>query len=330
VLLALFDGIRGCSVALRSLGVEPLADYSSELEENCQRLIAEKFPRCTQLGDVRKVDRGALEKMVAAHGAGKPWLVVGGSPCQDLSRRRGANARGLAGKKSKLFFEFVRVVNTLIDLGVEVAFLLENVASMPDEERDVMTDCLGVHPQEIDSAVISGCHRQRYYWTNLASRPLEPRSVDIDSLLDEGWNRVPKDKPFRCFVASAAFQAKRGRGEVNGVRRESDGAERVPNANEREAILGFPRGHTQLVDESGCDLFSEGLRMKLLGNSFSVQVVAHLLSPLAEFAKGNAPLHLKAIREGARILTMNRVCQDGEETCDGDFVDDISWSDAEM
>mmetsp|Transcript_110113 Transcript_110113/g.245747 ORF Transcript_110113/g.245747 Transcript_110113/m.245747 type:complete len:133 (+) Transcript_110113:44-442(+) len=87
VLLALFDGIRGCSVALRSLGVEPCADYSSEIERNCQRLIAAKFPKCNQIGDVRKLDKAALQRLVAEHGINRPWLVVGGSPCQDLSCR---------------------------------------------------------------------------------------------------------------------------------------------------------------------------------------------------------------------------------------------------
>ena len=47
--------------------------------------------------------------------------------------------------------------------------------------------------------------------------PLQPRAVDIDALLDDGWARVPKGKPFRCFVSSATYQIKRGkqgRGEV--------------------------------------------------------------------------------------------------------------------
>eukprot|EP00928_Gymnodinium_smaydae_P000914 TRINITY_DN10334_c0_g2_i1.p1 TRINITY_DN10334_c0_g2~~TRINITY_DN10334_c0_g2_i1.p1 ORF type:complete len:425 (-),score=98.73 TRINITY_DN10334_c0_g2_i1:42-1316(-) len=318
VLLATFDGIRGCSAALTSLGVEPLVDYSSEVEENCQKLIAAKYPRCIQLGDVRKLDQAALAAMVAEHGTHLPWLVVGGSPCQDLSCRRGPKRRGLEGKKSKLFYEFVRVINSLLALGVQVAFLLENVASMPDSERDKISFCLGVEPQEIDSAVVSGCHRQRYYWTNLPVEPLQPRTVDIDSMLQPGWQRVPPGKPFRCFVSKAVFHASRGRGEL-GVRHVADGTERPPNADEREAILGFPRGHTRLRHApSGEEIFSEGLRMKLLGNSFSVQVVSHLLSPIAAYVLHGAPLMLQPLRDDALVLTMNRIVGDERSDADAD------------
>lgn len=327
VLLSLFDGIRGCSVALRSLGVAPCADYSSEIERNCQRLIATKFPQCTQLGDVRKLDKAALESFVAKHGRTLPWLVAGGSPCQDLSVRRGNNRKGLLGKKSKLFFEFARVVSMLMSLGVTVAFLLENVASMSDDQRDAITACLGVEPIEIDAARVSACHRVRYYWTNLPVSSPEPRDVDIDALLDDGWRRFPEGKPFRCFVASTVRSARLGR-EPAGVRRISDGAERAPNADEREAILGFPRGHTRLLDDKGHEVFAEGLRLKLLGNSFSVQVVAHLLRPLAAFAQdGSRPLKLRALHANAWILCMDRVI-DGDECGEGDEgLAMLSWQD---
>ena len=48
------------------------------------------------------------------------------------------------------------------------------VASMPDGERDTITESLGVQPVEIDSALVSACHRQRYYWTNLPVGRLSP------------------------------------------------------------------------------------------------------------------------------------------------------------
>ncbi|CAK0886434.1 unnamed protein product [Prorocentrum cordatum] len=95
VLLALFDGIRGCSVALQSLGLLPHADYSSEVDSNCQRLIAQRFPQCVQLGDIRKIDAVVLERLVDEHGTAKPWLVVGGSPCQDLSKRKRRTGRSI-------------------------------------------------------------------------------------------------------------------------------------------------------------------------------------------------------------------------------------------
>jgi len=322
VLLAAFDGIRGCSVALDSLGIEPIADYSSEIDPKCKRFIATKFPNCVQLGDLKKVNKELLEDLVERHGRNKTWLVVGGSPCQDLSRRRGPMAKGLAGKKSKMFFEFVRVVSMLMSLEVKVVFLLENVASMKDEERDTITKCLGVVPVQMDSVVVSACHRLRYYWTNLPVRPLEPVDIDIDALLDDGWYRHPKGKPFRCFVASAAYQAKRGRDPM-GVRSSADHhVERPPNADEREVILGFPRGYTRLPPGDPSP-FDEGQRLKMVGNSFSVQVVAHLLSSFAESVKRGMDPPLIPLREDAVLLRMDRIMDEpiGFEDCEDVWYD---------
>eukprot|EP00413_Alexandrium_margalefii_P025682 CAMPEP_0204554280 /NCGR_PEP_ID=MMETSP0661-20131031/27983_1 /ASSEMBLY_ACC=CAM_ASM_000606 /TAXON_ID=109239 /ORGANISM="Alexandrium margalefi, Strain AMGDE01CS-322" /LENGTH=194 /DNA_ID=CAMNT_0051561341 /DNA_START=15 /DNA_END=596 /DNA_ORIENTATION=- len=193
---------------------------------------------------------------------------------------------------------------------------------MPDEDRDAITSCLGVEPVEIDSALVSACHRQRYYWTNLPVSPPCQRDIDIDSLLDPGWRRTPTGKPFRCFVASAAWQARRGR-EPLGVCRASDGAdERPPNADEREAILGFPRGHTRMRLDDGEEL-PEGARLKMLGNSFSVQVVAHLLAPLAAHAKEGRPLELRPLREGALVLTMDRIVDCGDDDGEEEALDDL-------
>ena len=194
VLLALFDGIRGCSVALRELGVEPLVDYSSEVDANCRKLIAKKFPKAVQLGDLKKIGESSLARMLVTHGKQRPWLVVGGSPCQDLAGGGGARPKcmGLVGKRSKLFFEYVRVVSTLIRLGAQVAFLLENVASMSDENRDVMTAALGIDPVKIDSVLVSACHRRRYYWTNLTVAPVEPQKVSLDACLEEATTSPAK------------------------------------------------------------------------------------------------------------------------------------------
>merc|ERR1712113_1324913 len=98
----------------------------------------------------------------------------------------------------------------------------------------------------------------------------------------------------------------------------------VPNANERELMLGFPRGHTRLLNDAGEDLIPESLRLRLLGNSFSVQVIAHLLTPFAEFAKGLQPLSLRPLRQDALLLSMNRVqapCDD-EEDVDMELFED--------
>jgi len=46
-------------------------------------------------------------------------------------------------------------------------FLFENVASMRRQDKDEISNCLGVSPVKIDAAQVSGAHRNRYYWTNI-------------------------------------------------------------------------------------------------------------------------------------------------------------------
>ena len=70
--------------------------------------------------------------------------------------------------------------------------------------------------------------------------------------------------PFQCFTATKARKPRTSAFVVN-----DEGAQRETNAEEREAILGFPRGYTQLA--AG---LPEGVRLRLLGNTFSVPVVA--------------------------------------------------------
>ena len=46
-------------------------------------------------------------------------------------------------------------------------FVLENVASMKNEDKDIISEMLGVQPIKIDSALLTAQHRNRYYWTNI-------------------------------------------------------------------------------------------------------------------------------------------------------------------
>lgn len=51
-------------------------------------------------------------------------LVIGGSPCQDLSRMAGPERKGLKGPSSSLFWEFVRVLDIVRKKRPSVVFVL--------------------------------------------------------------------------------------------------------------------------------------------------------------------------------------------------------------
>ena len=110
-------------------------------------------------------------------------LLIGGSPCQGFS---------FAGKqinfedpRSKLFFEFVRILREIRKNTPGVLFLLENV-KMKKEYQDLISSMLGVSPVEINSSLVSAQNRKRLYWTNIPIKPLQDRGIMLGDVIDIG------------------------------------------------------------------------------------------------------------------------------------------------
>ena len=75
---------------------------------------------------------------------------------------------GLQGKRSCLFFEFLRVRDLVKKVfpHAQVDNLVENVAAMLAPDRDVISQKLGVRPYRICPSDIWPCRRPRYLWTS--------------------------------------------------------------------------------------------------------------------------------------------------------------------
>lgn len=97
--LSLFSGIEAASVALEPLGWRAVA--FAEIEPAPCRVLAAHFPNVPNLGDVTKI----TDEQIAA--LGPIDIVIGGSPCQDLSVA--GKRAGLDGERSALFHEQVRI-----------------------------------------------------------------------------------------------------------------------------------------------------------------------------------------------------------------------------
>ena len=120
--LDLFSGIGGFSLGLEAAGLVTVA--FCEVSTICQHLLAHHWPEVKQYDDVQTLTAERL----AADGIAID-VVCGGFPCQDLSYA-GAGA-GLAGARSGLFWEIVRLVRELIAAGRRPRYLvLENVAAL--------------------------------------------------------------------------------------------------------------------------------------------------------------------------------------------------------
>ena len=101
--LSLFDGISCGQVALERAGIPVETYYASEIDKYAIQVTQKNYPNTIQLGDVTKID---FTKFI-----GKIDLLIGGSPCQDLSIL--GKQAGLAGDKSKLFYKFVEALEVI-------------------------------------------------------------------------------------------------------------------------------------------------------------------------------------------------------------------------
>jgi site-specific DNA-cytosine methylase len=153
--MSLFDGIGAAKVALDAGGVRVVNYYSSEVDVDATAVLRKQHGESVvHLVDVRGITAAVMQKI-------KPDLVIGGSPCQDLSRLNQAHGLGLDGVKSSLFFEFVRVLQLAKNANPSVVFVLENVIPEHEHDRDAMTRMLGVTPLRLLAQLVSPCNRDR-------------------------------------------------------------------------------------------------------------------------------------------------------------------------
>lgn len=186
--LSLFDGMSCGQIALNRVGIEYNQYFASEIDKHAIKVTQHNYPLTVQLGDVCKVKGYTLPQID---------LLLGGSPCQGFSfAGKGLNFED---PRSKLFFEYVRILNELKETNPNVKFLLENVR-MKEEWRDVISRELGVEPIFIDSALVSAQTRKRLYWTNIegVTQP-EDRQLMLQDILEDGV--VDRQKDF-CLDAS--------------------------------------------------------------------------------------------------------------------------------
>lgn len=131
--VSLFAGIEGIGLALERCGVHVTA--SVEIDAECRGVIARHFPRTKIFDDVRTVTANDLRAAGFVPGRG---ILTGGFPCQDLSVA--GRRAGLAGARSGLFWEIVRLADELSPRWLvleNVPGLLSAVCSCPGDETCV-------------------------------------------------------------------------------------------------------------------------------------------------------------------------------------------------
>lgn len=103
--ISLFSGVGMTDIAAERLGFTTIA--TAEIDPFCRRVLTTRFPDAWHFNDVRQV-RSEHFKTTGPLGIKRPLLVSGGFPCQDVSSA--GTALGLAGARSGLWVEFLRVI----------------------------------------------------------------------------------------------------------------------------------------------------------------------------------------------------------------------------
>nr|XP_042698516.1 DNA (cytosine-5)-methyltransferase 3B isoform X1 [Chrysemys picta bellii] len=272
--LSLFDGIATGYLVLKDLGIKVEKYIASEI---CEDSIAVGTVRhegnITYVHDVRNITKRNIEEW------GPFDLVIGGSPCNDLSIVNPAR-KGLYEGTGRLFFEFYHLLNyARPKAGEERPFfwMFENVVAMRVNDKRDISRFLECNPVMIDAIKVSAAHRARYFWGNLPgmNRPLVASRTDRVELQDcLEYSRIAKLRKVQT-ITTKSNSLRQGKSMQLPVL--MNGKEDNLWCTELERIFGFPLHYTDVSN------MGRGARQKLLGRSWSVPVIRHLFAPLKDY-----------------------------------------------
>ncbi len=280
--LSLFDGMSCGQIALERAGVPVKQYFASEVDKWAIKVTQHNYPNTTQLGDVTKVryENGVLYCESGEYSVGEIDLVMGGSPCQSISNL--GDGSGLSGK-SGLFYHWLRIKNEVNPL----YWLLENVKGSK-KAIDEISKLLDAVPTLLDSADFSAQRRNRLYWSNIPIKVDNSKSPTIltdvlDEIISETsvlsaarvkWLLSEKGK--ECVAKryasidpeKAACLTARSDASWNCNYVTRNGVLTKLSCEEYEKLQTVPIGYTGVAKTSE--------RYKMLGNGWTVDVIAHI------------------------------------------------------
>lgn len=290
--LSLFDGVSCARLALERAGIPIEVYYASEIDKYAIKVTQANRPDTIQTGNVLDLlyyyKAGRMEQNFD--------LLIGGSPCVDLSISKSKSRKGLEGEKSSLFWEYAAILDTI----KPKYFILENVASMSDMDKNTISKVLGVEPIEINANYFSAQDRARYFWTNIpgVELPRQENHVMLGDILESNVDE-------KYYYKDVHFEIKDFTKRVIGTIDVAghDLLKRIYNRlmksptittcgggntqhkvydnhrvrkltpSEYESLQCMPSNWTNPTGD-----ISNSQRYKMCGNAFNVDVVAHILS----------------------------------------------------
>jgi len=281
--LSLFDGIACARVALEYSNIEVNKYYSCEIDKYAMNISKKNYPSIISLGSVLDFKKDMIKEEID--------LLIGGSPCQDLSIAK-QDRQGLEGNRSSLFFEYVRIMNEV----KPKYFILENVASMKKEDKDIISGIMGVEPVMFNASLVSAQNRKRLFWTNIKfDLPIDRCIIlkDIiqpDAEVDERF--MSKDGKALCILSSYYKKTP----TKNTIKKCIEGRNlnfvksiKIGHVGAKTGLYKFNNDLIRKLTPLECerlqslpDNYTEGIsntqRYKSIGNAFNCEVISHILN----------------------------------------------------
>ena len=275
--LSLCDGMSIAHLALDKIRMQVDEYYAAEIKPIAIKVTKDNYPNTIHIGDVNKVHYkgGVLYTENGNYNVGHIDLMVFGSPCQSFSIAMKTDMRvGLQDKiRSGLFLECYRILQEVNPTW----WLLENVASMKDEDRDILSQHMGVEPIRINSKLVCAALRDRYYWTNIAgiTQP-EDKGITLQSILTSGWTDREKARTLLVSDSRPLVDKQKMLHRYKKFttlvweERGNDNSIRYLNQTELERCQTVPEGYTKCLTRNEA--------ADVLGDAFTVDVIAHIFS----------------------------------------------------
>lgn len=301
--------MSGGQITINELGIKDYIYYASEINPYSIKITQKNYPNTIQLGDVVKLRRFleagnvVLEKLANKNNKyakfvldikinGIDWLIAG-SPCTNLTITVCNNYehnQGLEGEESKLFFEFVKIKKIL----KPKKFMLENVASMSEENKNIISDYLGCEPIPIDANIFSAQDRARYYWTDMEVGDL-PKDQGVvlkdimESNVDEkyyynkpfefhGWDKkVIATLDLKCHdIGKRVYNPNMKCATLTGVRGGYQ-EKKVYDDGRCRKLIPIEYERLQQVPENYTEGVADSKRYTMLGDGWNIGSIKHIM-----------------------------------------------------
>ena len=273
--LSLCDGMSCGHIAMDRAGIPVKEYYAAEIKDVGIKVTKDNYPDTIHIGDVNQISykNGVLCTENGAYNVGQIDMVIFGSPCQSFSNAMKTDMRiGLKDKeRSGLFLECYRILKEVNPKW----FLLENVGSMKNEDRDFLSQCMGVEPIRINSKLVCAALRDRYYWTNIpnVSQP-EDKHITLQSILTSGY--TDREKARALLVSDSRplvdkqrmLHRYRDTGFTTIIWEEE--SIRYMNQTELERCQTVPEGYTKCLTRNEA--------ANVLGDGWTIDVISHIFS----------------------------------------------------